>query len=379
MEYPELGKLPASISIGLTMTQSEQTATPRVWLLFGQKAGDNNQVLALAEQLGWPYTIKQIHNQPWELLTSLALGATLNGVDIRHSSPLVAPWPDLVITAGRGNEPVARWIQQRSGNRARLVHIGRPWAPLASWDLIVTTPQYFLPAADNVLLNRLPLHRITPERLAYEASTEAPWHNLPRPYTVVLLGGDSGQFVFTAEKGQRLGQLVNRLVKTLGGVALVSDSRRTPAAASEAFWRQLSVPAWRHNWHDGQDSNPYMALLAQADQLVVTGESMSMLAEASATGKPLFIFDMSDRDSRWWRQCHNYRHKPLSHRLAMRLGPRRMRRDIARIQEALVADGRAVWLDSEHITRGELSSGNDVAPGGTECRDAAQRIRDMFG
>ncbi|WP_461521249.1 mitochondrial fission ELM1 family protein [Porticoccus sp.] len=379
MGYPELGKLPVSISIGLPMTQSEQTATPRVWLLFGQKAGDNNQVLALAEQLGWPYTIKTIHHQPWELVTNLLLGPNLKGVKLRTSSSLEAPWPDLIISAGRRNEPVARWIRHQSSGHSRLVHIGRPWAPLASWDLIVTTPQYFLPTADNVLLNRLPLHRITPERLALEATTESPWHNLPRPYTAVLLGGDSGQFVFTAEKGQRMGLLANTLVKRMGGSVLISDSRRTPVAASEAFWKQLSVPAWRHNWHDGQNSNPYMALLAQADQLVVTGESMSMLAEATATGKLLFIFDMSDRDSRWWRQCHNYRHKPLSHRLAMALGPRRMRRDIARIQEALVADGRAVWLDSERISQDGLFSGRNTTASGTGCEAAAQRIRDMFG
>lgn len=361
------------------MTQPGQSVTPQVWLLFGQKAGDNNQVLALAEQLGWPYTIKTIHNQPWELLTNLLLRPSLKGIKKRASSPLEAPWPDLVITAGRRNEPVARWIQRQSAGHTRLVHIGRPWAPLASWDLIVTTPQYFLPEADNVLLNRLPMHRITPERLALEASAEAPWHNLPRPYTAILLGGDSGQFVFTAEKGRQMGELANALVKKVGGSALVSDSRRTPAAARDAFWNQLSVPAWRHNWRDGQNSNPYMALLAQADRLVVTGESMSMLAEAAATGKPLFIFDMSDADKRWWRQWHNYRHKPFSHRLAMKLGPHRMRRDIARIQEALVADNRAVWLDNESIRQGEIFSGRNTTASGIGCEAAAQRIREMFG
>ena len=90
---------------------------------------------------------------------------------------------------------------------------------------------------------------------------------------------------------------------------------------------------------------------------MVTGESMSMLAEASATGKPLYIFDLSDcpaagggapRDCRpWWRHRHNLRYKPLSHHLAMALAPRRMRRDVSRIQERLVANGRAVWVGQD--------------------------------
>ena len=94
----------------------------------------------------------------WELLVHAGARPTLAGINRSRSSALEPPWPDIVITAGRRNEPVARWIRQQSGARSRLVHVGRPWAPLENWDLIITTPQYFLPAAPNILHNRLPLH-----------------------------------------------------------------------------------------------------------------------------------------------------------------------------------------------------------------------------
>ena len=126
---------------------------PLIWVLLGRKAGDNTQVLALADALGLAYERKQISARRWELLPHLLLGATLAGIDKGQSSPLVEPWPDLVISAGRRNEPVARWIRQRSGGLTRLVHLGRPWAPLDCWDLIVTTPQYFLPHSDNIFIN----------------------------------------------------------------------------------------------------------------------------------------------------------------------------------------------------------------------------------
>ncbi len=106
---------------------------PVVWVLMGQKAGDNSQVLALAEGIGWPFEIKQFVHQPYELVTNLALGTTLAGVVKGKSSPLEAPWPDLVLSAGRRNEPIARWIRERAaadGHPVRLVHVGRPWSGL---------------------------------------------------------------------------------------------------------------------------------------------------------------------------------------------------------------------------------------------------------
>lgn len=315
-----------------------------VWCLLGRKAGDNTQVLALADQLGWGYQEKRIVARPWELLTHLTLRVTLAGIDRAESSALAPPWPDLVLTAGRRNEPVARWVQRQSGGRTRLVHIGRPWAPLAAWDLIVTTPQYFLPHQSNVRHNTLPLHRMPgPELEAAGVELREQQAGLPRPWIAVLLGGDSGKFVFTADKGARLGRLCVKLARDSGGSLLLTDSPRTPRDAGDALEKELSVPHSYHRWGD-TGPNPYRGLLHQADAFVVTGESMSMLAEAAAMGRPLYIFDMGDGDSPWWRLPHAWRYKPLSHRFAMRFGPGRMRRDVSRIQEALVADGRAQWL-----------------------------------
>ncbi|HHO69647.1 MAG TPA: nucleoside-diphosphate sugar epimerase [Gammaproteobacteria bacterium] len=330
-----------------------QGGTPRVWVLTGHKAGDNSQVLALAGALGWPFEVKRLVYRPWELLTNRLPGGTLAGIDRGASSPLAPPWPDLVISAGRRNEPVARWIRRQSGGHTRLVHVGRPWAPLHCYDLIVTTPQYFLPARPNVLHIDLPLHALDRQRLDRLAPAwEARFRDLPRPWWVVLLGGDSGPFVFTPEKAARLAAWLNDVVTQSGGSVLVTDSARTPKAAYEAFLCRLDVPVHAFHWSSGAEDNPYQGYLAVADRLVVTGESMSMLAEARAAGRPLYIFDLSDcpqglgggRPCRpWWWRRSNFRYRPLSHRLAMRIAPRRMRRDVSRIQQRLVASGAAVW------------------------------------
>ncbi len=314
---------------------------PNIWCLLGRKAGDNTQVRSLAEALGVSFTEKHIVARGWELLPHLLLRVTLAGIDRSQSSELAPPWPNLLITAGRRNEPVARWIQRQSGGRTRLVHIGRPWAPLDAWDLVVTTPQYFLPEQSNILHNRLPLHRQQSQQAEAATVWRERFEALQRPLVALLVGGDSGKFVLTNDKAASLGRLAAGLSGRAGGTLLCVASPRTPASAFAALTATAGEAAEVFPW--GGD-NPYQALLQLADAFVVTGESMSMMGEASATGKPLFIFDMADADGCWWRRGYNYRYKPLSHRLAMRLGPERMRRDIGRIQSALVEGGQAQWL-----------------------------------
>ncbi|MEZ5573539.1 MAG: mitochondrial fission ELM1 family protein [Halioglobus sp.] len=360
-----------------------------VWCLLGKKAGDNTQVRALAEELGWGFVEKHICAQPWELLSHFGSGITLSGIDRAQSSALAAPWPDVVISAGRRNEPVARWIQRQSGGRARLVHMGRPWAPLSVWDLIVTTPQYFLPEQDNIVHNSLPLHRLGVAELEPAGERlRAGISHLPRPWVAVLMGGDSGRFVMTPDKGRRLGSLAQELACAAGGSVLATDSPRTPRAAGDAMQAQLRQPCFCYRW-GGDGDNPYRGLLALADAFVVTGESMSMLGEASDTGRPLYIFDVGDGAARWWLQSHSYRYKPLSHRIAMLLGPRRMRRDVGNIQNALVESGRAQWLTHATITpavqalRGRMGIGHSAAAGGAdavslqELQRTAQAVRQL--
>jgi mitochondrial fission protein ELM1 len=367
------------VFIGVNSLDKGRLPVPRVWVLAGRKAGDNTQLLALAEALGWPFETKRICNRVYELLANRLLGVTLAGVNLKKSDRLLAPWPDLVLTAGRRNEPVARWIRKQSGGRTRLVHLGRPWAPLECFDLIITTPQYNLPERSNVLTVDLPLHGLTREALdKLRDEWLVHFRQMPEPRWVVLLGGDSGPFVFTPSRAQHLASWLNERVKKSGGSILVSNSARTPEEVYRVFLDTLDVPVHAYHWGSNED-NPYRGYLAVADQFVVTGESMSMLAEAAAANRPLYIFDLSDnsvsgsdRANRpWWTIAHNFRYKPLTHRLAMWLAPHRMRRDITRIQEKLVKDGVAVWAG--HSAVAEARGAN------TKVLDnAANSVRGLF-
>ena len=124
------------------------THRPLVWCLEGQKAGDNGQLRAITDALSelraFELRTVTLDFEPQELLVTLLLGVSTRGLTPAARARVVRPWPDLVLTAGRRNEPVARWIQRESMGRTRLVHCGRPWAHPLRYDLVVSTPQYFL-------------------------------------------------------------------------------------------------------------------------------------------------------------------------------------------------------------------------------------------
>ncbi len=322
---------------------------PRIWLLMGYKAGDNAQIQALAEALGWPFEIKHLGYRRTELLTNVLLGRTLAGIVRRRSSPLEPPWPDVVISAGRRNEPVARWIRRQAGGQVRLVHMGRPWADLAQFDLIVTTPQYELPERPNVLHNLLPLQRITAERLAAAATRWAPrLAHLPAPRIALLVGGNSGPYTLDRATATYLGQAASRLALQAGGSLLLTTSARTPRAAATALTTALTAPAYCFQWTSQSDENPYLGYLALADAFIVTGDSISMLTEACATCKPVYIFAPDQAvpglEGGWQQRWERLRFDALIHRLGVRLGLRQLRRDIDQIHRLLIASRRAVWL-----------------------------------
>ena len=266
-------------------------ARPTVWVLLGKGTGGNAQMTSLAAALGWPYEAKHLVYSRFSHVPNLFLGAAAIGVDRRRSTPLEPPWPDLVIAGSRRSAPVARWIKKQSGGVTRLVHLMHTQTPLEHFDLIITSPQYRLPARPNVLHNAAPLTAIDPTR---RAAAAAQWTtrlaHLPRPYTTVLVGGDSSSFVLDPATADRLGREISAQVRAAGGAALLTTSARTSAAATDALFAAIDCPAYLHRWRAGDPDNPYLAFLGLAERFIVTADSASLVADACTTGAPVQIF-----------------------------------------------------------------------------------------
>jgi uncharacterized protein len=301
-------------------------APPRVWVLADDRPGNTTQSIGLAEALGLDFEVKQLRLSPFARLHNRLLGASLAGVDQRRSPPLVAPFPDLVIAAGRRTAPVARWIAEASHGATRTVQLGRKGGDLAAAFDLAITPSYcrLLPHPKR-LETSLPLHRLTRERLA---EARAKWRGsigrVAGPRVVLLAGGSSGQYRFDEAVARNVAANVAQIAERLGGSVLATTSRRLGPAATDALCRELEGAAFVHRWMPDAADNPYLGLLAYADVVVVTADSESMLAEAVSLGKPVYVHPLPVRRSfRWLSAAREWvvaraRARPLGERGTVR-------------------------------------------------------------
>lgn len=357
------------IDVTETDRTTDNAVPPTLWLLLGNRAGDNAQVTGLGEALGWPSLVKQLRFNAWHHNRNLFLGASSRTVDQRRSDRLGPPWPDLVIAAGRRSAPVARWIRRRSGGRTKLVHIGRPWAPLRWFDLVITTPQYGVPWRPNVLINAAPLHAVTPERMAAAARQwDSRLKALPRPWIALMIGGPTHPYRFEPTHAAALAAQAVAMARERGGSLLVTTSGRSPAFAGKVLETTLAdVPHHLFLWGEAGPENPYFAYLAQADEFIVTGDSVSMLTEATATGRPVAIYRPERRPTVINPQTA--RIPPLPWLIDLGLVPHP--RDIGAFCDRLVATGRAYNLGDTRPTR-------TAAPAPEDMMRAVERVRALF-
>jgi mitochondrial fission protein ELM1 len=314
--------------------------TPLVWAVASYRAGENSQITGLANRLGARVVAKRLEHNAKAGPAGLARRVSLAGIDLDASDPLTPPWPDLVVSAGVKNEPVCRWIRQASGGRTRLVFLGRTWAARRHFDLVVTTPQYRLPAEANVVHNLMTQHAVDAVRLAAERERWASrFASLPRPILGVLVGGDSGPFVLGERAARRLARQINAMVEMRRGGVIVSTSARTRPIVADVLERELTVPACLHRYRRDDPDNPYFGVLALANAFLVTSDSIAMLSEAAATNRPVHIFDLAAESV----EGRDRTLKSVSYRAMMNLLPARLSRDLGLFHQAFVAAGHGSW------------------------------------
>jgi hypothetical protein len=269
-----------------------QTAAP--WILSEGLAGLQAQALGLAEAAGLRADLRVLRpNAPWKWIAARMWPRPLSVV----ADSLRAPLPDLVIGCGGMAGAVLAALRGKSGP---VVQVQNPRMDIGRFDLIVANRHDEL-TGPNVIVTRTALHRVTPERLADEAEKwRERFASLPRPLVAVLLGGSNGRYRLDAGAAGKLAAGLAAMMRRDKVGVMVTPSRRTdPAATAQIHGAIASLGGvvW-----DGAGDNPYFGMLALADQIVVTQDSVSMISEAAATAAPVLIAELpgsSRRQSRF--------------------------------------------------------------------------------
>ena len=260
---------------------------PVCWAITSGEAGMVSQAIGLAEAVGLPTIQKTIRlRAPWRWLPGHLCPGSLLALDPRGDR-LRPPWPDLLISCGRRSVAAAIAVRRASRGRTFTVHVQDPRVPPHHFDMVAPPAHDGLTGA-NVYPTRTALHRITADRLAEAADRfRGRFAHFRRPLVAALIGGDSRAYRFPVRRARELADQLIGAVEAAGGGLIVTASRRTgeeSRAALAARLRRSDAEFWQ-----GDGENPYLGMLALADLIVVTEDSVSMVSEACATGTPVYV------------------------------------------------------------------------------------------
>lgn len=242
--------------------------------------------MALAHAMGLaPRNVRLSLKQPWAALAPHFTGAARIAMVDQVGQRISAPWPDLAIGCGRRAALLTRCLRDWSDGRCFSVQILDPRIHSSHFDLVIA-PRHDHVAGANVLHSLGALNPVNSTWLAQGRQAWPDFARFPSPRTAVLIGAST--------RAQRLDQdyfeaLLGQLA-TFGSSFLVSASRRTPLPQRQWLRRQFAALPGCF-WADESDGdNPYAGFLAWADRIVVTPDSVNMLSEACASGKPVYTF-----------------------------------------------------------------------------------------
>ncbi|TKS54892.1 nucleoside-diphosphate sugar epimerase [Luteimonas yindakuii] len=257
----------------------------RVWTLSDGHAGNLRQAAALAGALGLEAHDWQLDaRMPWRLAAPRVLPGAREAFGATFAHALAQP-PQLAIGCGRQGALATR-LAGAAG--ARTVQILDPRIDPHHWDLVVA-PGHDGLRGDNVLTLLGSLHPVDDAWLATARDAHPALGALPGPRTALLLGGPSRHVEFDLAAFERLAATLLPRITAEGGSLLATVSRRTPldvVTALRARAADLPGMCWTG---PGDGANPYAGLLAWADRIVCSADSVNMLSEASATRVPVFV------------------------------------------------------------------------------------------
>lgn len=127
--------------------------------------------------------------------------------------------------------------------------------------------------------------------------------NLPDCQRIgILLGGTDRHETITTADTTKLSEICEAVAEELNAQVLVTTSRRTPpdvvaslsATLKHADWCPLFITPDTPS----EIADPYQAILALSDLLIVTADSFSMVCEAASSGHPVSVLMLSEETAK---------------------------------------------------------------------------------
>ena len=289
-----------------TQKRAQDTANdPLIWTITTGENGMVNQSVGLAEASGFRHAQQQVKLRKIFYLLPGHIAAKIGRLHVfRDKSGNLYPdlmsgnFPNIIIGCGRRSIAaclaIKTYLWRKHRHKVFLVYIHHPRIPLRYFDMIVPSfhdaieGKYVYPTGPS-------LHRIN-EKLLAQAKREFSFKTVSRPLLSVMIGGNNRSYQMTDTVAEFAGGALGKISQKFG--ITLSFSRRTPINAKAILLNHLkrldNIFIWNH-----KGKNPYFAMLAHADALLVSAESVSMISEAIFTGKPVYLLQLPGHSKRF--------------------------------------------------------------------------------
>jgi len=331
-----LTKLAKMMEQYITQYPAEYMWSYKIWkyskqatiaVLNDGKKGHLNQSLALAQMIDTALSERGVQSETkvldvvfqrpfgkrWVLMASCAVPAFflqgrlefLSRFLTRESfEQLMAVKADFLVSCGSSLAPF-NYLLSRD-NRAKSICVLKPSVlSFKRFDLVVL-PQHDAPLSvkpsEHFAITRGAPNLITPEYLKRHSELLLKrFSHLKSNFKIrigLLIGGDNKNYCLTEDLAKIVIDQIEEIAAGIGAEILATTSRRTPPRVENFLMRELKkYPPCSLLIIANRQEIPEAVggILALSDILVVSGDSISMISEAAASGKNTVVFSMKKR------------------------------------------------------------------------------------
>ena len=249
-----------------------------------------SQVEGMAKALNAEYSHKIVRLRfPWNLIppkfTPISQIVLKDKIYITENET-----PDIIISCGR-KSVIPSILLKRKNSNIFTIHIQNPKVNSKNFDVVIAPQhdsQYY---GSNVYHSEGAIHYITYEEIQ-AAKNYLSSKIKSNKIVTIILGGPNKYYSFSKEQLMEIFQSIRQGFILNGYEAIIVPSMRTPKTIIELAKKEMGKFG---HVVDTVDKQAYLSAYALAKYVVVTCDSISMISEAAASGKPIYVAHMKPK------------------------------------------------------------------------------------
>jgi mitochondrial fission protein ELM1 len=194
----------------------------------------------------------------------------------------------VIISCGRKSVIPSIALKKKFGKNILNIHIQDPKVALSNFDFIVA-PEHDGLKGKNVLTSKGAIHYLTNDQLNDNENYLKPRINNQKKIVTLIVGGPTKHYDYNEKVVDSIFLKIKQNFLDNNYQLIVVPSMRTPKniidkAKNYFNEEQIIIP--------NVDKKAYLCSLKNADHIIVTCDSTSMISEAAITGKPIYVAQM---------------------------------------------------------------------------------------